>query len=132
MKLLRLIVDTLQCSTGVESAQGPNSQILISWGGGGNPTGVHILYPKKSQLQNLSTQKNRYCYVSGVPGGVRPVSDFVHSHIHCISDCSTQLHRHNRCGQLQPWYGYFSDRSEPCFPYDTRTVNPSSDTSKRR
>ena len=26
-------------------------------GGGGGPTEVHILYPKKSQLQNLSTQK---------------------------------------------------------------------------
>ena len=27
-------------------------------GRGGGPTEVHILYPKKSQLQNLSTQKN--------------------------------------------------------------------------
>ena len=26
----------------------------------GGPTEVHILYPKKSQLQNLSTQKNHY------------------------------------------------------------------------
>ena len=36
------------------------------WGGGeregGGPTEVHILYPKKSQLQNLSTQKNHYLY----------------------------------------------------------------------
>ena len=27
------------------------------WGGGGGATEVHILYPKKSQPQNLSTQK---------------------------------------------------------------------------
>ena len=31
-------------------------------GGGGGPTEVHILYPKKSQLQNLSTQKNHYFF----------------------------------------------------------------------
>ena len=37
--------------------QGPHSQILMIWGGGGCPTEVHILYPKKSQLQNLSTQR---------------------------------------------------------------------------
>ena len=27
---------------------------------GGGLTEIHILYPKKSQLQNLSTQKNQY------------------------------------------------------------------------
>ena len=27
-------------------------------GGGGGPTEVHILYPKNSTLQNLSTQEN--------------------------------------------------------------------------
>ena len=31
-------------------------------GGGGGLTEVHILYPKKSQLQNLSTQKNHYFF----------------------------------------------------------------------
>ena len=30
--------------------------------GGGAPTEVYILYPKKSQLQNLSTQKNHYFF----------------------------------------------------------------------
>ena len=35
-------------------AQGPH---LMT---GAGPTEVHILYPKKSQLQNLSTQKNHY------------------------------------------------------------------------
>ena len=38
-------------------SQGPHSQILMTGGGGGNPTEVHNLHPKKSQLQNLSTQK---------------------------------------------------------------------------
>ena len=42
------------------SAQGPHSHILKT--GGGGPTEVHILYPKKSQLQNLSTQKNPYFF----------------------------------------------------------------------
>ena len=41
--------------------QGSHSQILMM-GGGGGPTEVHILYPKKSQLQNLSTQKNHYIF----------------------------------------------------------------------
>ena len=39
----------------------PYSQILMTegrGGGGGGLIEVHILYPKKSQLQNLSTQKN--------------------------------------------------------------------------
>ena len=36
----------------VSKSQGPHG------GGGGGPTEVHILYPKKSQLMNLSTQKN--------------------------------------------------------------------------
>ena len=31
-------------------------------GGGGGPTEVHILYPKRSQLQNLPTQKNHYFF----------------------------------------------------------------------
>ena len=35
--------------------QGPHSQIFMM--GGGGPTEVHILYPKISQLRNLSTQK---------------------------------------------------------------------------
>ena len=35
------------------STQGPHSHMLMM----GGPTEVHILYPKKSQLQNLSTQK---------------------------------------------------------------------------
>ena len=38
--------------------QGPHSHILMT----GGPTEVHILYPKKSQLQNLSTQKNPYFF----------------------------------------------------------------------
>ena len=45
--------------------QGPHSQILMTGGGGGGgggPTEVHTLYPKKSQLQNLSTQKNHYFF----------------------------------------------------------------------
>ena len=40
------------------SPQGPHSHILMT----GGPTAVHILYPKKSQLQNLSTQKNPYFF----------------------------------------------------------------------
>ena len=36
-----------------------HSQILMmGQGGGRGQTEVHIIYPKKSQLQNLSTQKN--------------------------------------------------------------------------
>ena len=31
---------------------------LTDFNNGGVPTEVHILYPKKSQLQNLSTPKN--------------------------------------------------------------------------
>ena len=31
-------------------------------GGGGGATEVYILYQKKSQLQNLSTQKNHYFF----------------------------------------------------------------------
>ena len=44
--------------------QGPHSHILMTGGGGGvgGPTEVHILYSKKSQLQNLSTQKNPYFF----------------------------------------------------------------------
>ena len=30
--------------------------------GGGGATEVHIVYPDKSQLQNLSTQKNQYFF----------------------------------------------------------------------
>ena len=32
-------------------------------GGGGGPTEVYILYPKKLQLQNLSTQKIHYLFL---------------------------------------------------------------------
>ena len=39
------------------STRGPHSHILEGWGGG-DPKEVHVLYPKKSQLQNLSTQKH--------------------------------------------------------------------------
>ena len=46
--------------------QGPHSQILMTggWGMGvvQQRSEVHILYPKKSQLQNLSTQKNHYFF----------------------------------------------------------------------
>ena len=43
--------------------QGPHSQMLMMGGGAeGAPTEVHILYPKKSKLQNLSTQKNHYFF----------------------------------------------------------------------
>ena len=43
----------------IVNTQGLHSQILMTGeGGGGGPTEVHILYPKKSQLQNLSTQEN--------------------------------------------------------------------------
>ena len=35
---------------------------LTCFDDGGDPTEVHILYPKKSQLQNLSTQKNPYFF----------------------------------------------------------------------
>ena len=38
--------------------QGPHSQILMT----GGLIDVHILYPKKSQVQNLSTQKNHYFF----------------------------------------------------------------------
>ena len=44
--------------------QGPLSHILMTWGGG--PTEVHILYPKKFQLQNLSTQKNPYFFLANL------------------------------------------------------------------
>ena len=39
---------------------GPHSDILMTGGGGGGrgATEVHILYLKKSQLRNLSTEKN--------------------------------------------------------------------------
>ena len=44
---------------GKTSTQGPHSQILMTVGGGlGGPTEVHILYPKKSQVQNLFIPKN--------------------------------------------------------------------------
>ena len=46
------------------TTQGAHSQILVihlGEGGGGN-TEVHILYQKKSQLQNLSTPKNHYFF----------------------------------------------------------------------
>ena len=36
---------------------------LTNFNDGGGPIEVHILYPKKSQLQNLSsTQKNHYFF----------------------------------------------------------------------
>ena len=40
--------------------RGPDSKILMVVVGG--PTEVGILYSKKSQLQNLSTQKNHYFF----------------------------------------------------------------------
>ena len=47
----------------IVNTQGLHSQILMTGeGGGGGPTEVHILYPKKSQLQNLSTQENHYFF----------------------------------------------------------------------
>ena len=48
---------------------GPHSDILIMGGrggGGGGATEVNILYPKKSQLQNLSAQKITM-YISSIP-----------------------------------------------------------------
>ena len=55
--MLRTLVDNSVLSAAEEiRSQGPHSQILTGEGGG-SPTEVHILYPKKSQLQNLSTQK---------------------------------------------------------------------------
>ena len=39
--------------------QGPHSQSLMT--GGGGPTEVHILYPKRSR-QNLSIPKNHYFF----------------------------------------------------------------------
>ena len=36
---------------------GPLTNFYDGGGGGGGPTEVHILYPKKLQLQNLSTEK---------------------------------------------------------------------------
>ena len=38
------------------STQGPQSDISMMGKGGGVPTEVHISYPKKFQLQNLSTK----------------------------------------------------------------------------
>ena len=48
--------------TGRNNSQGPHWQILMTGGGGGVLTEVHILYPKISQLQNLSTPKNHYFF----------------------------------------------------------------------
>ena len=48
------------CTLYMSITQGPHSQILIM----GGPTEVHILYKKKSQLQNLSTQKNHYFFLA--------------------------------------------------------------------
>ena len=39
-------------------SQGPHLQILMT----AAPTEVHILYPEKSRLLNLSTQKYHYFY----------------------------------------------------------------------
>ena len=50
---------------GSPDSLGPHSQILMTGGGGGGGGGateIHILYPKKSQLQNLSTPKNHYIF----------------------------------------------------------------------
>ena len=49
----------MQVLTKTWKAQGPHSQILMTGGGGGSAE-VHILYPKRSQLQYLSTQKNHF------------------------------------------------------------------------
>ena len=37
---------------------------LTYFNDGGGPTEVHILYPKNSQLQNLSTQKHPYFFLA--------------------------------------------------------------------
>ena len=40
----------------------PGAPLTYFNDGGGGPTEGHILYPKKSQLQDLSTQKNPYSF----------------------------------------------------------------------
>ena len=41
---------------------------LTNFNDGGDPTELHILYPKRSaQLQNLSTHKNHYCTFLAYP-----------------------------------------------------------------
>ena len=42
----------------VDNPRGP----LTNFNDGGGATEVHIFYPKRSQLQNLSTQKNHYFF----------------------------------------------------------------------
>ena len=65
------IVDNYEVSNSVKIvtacywAQEPHWIILMTRGGGKGgegPTVVHILYPKKSQLQNLSTLKKSLCF----------------------------------------------------------------------
>ena len=49
--------------------QGAHSQILMT---GGDPTEVDILYLKKSQLQNLSNQKNHYFFLAYTKKSLSP------------------------------------------------------------
>ena len=49
------------------SPQGPHSHILMTRGGGRSGQKIHILYPKRSQLQNLSTQKKSLLYLAYPP-----------------------------------------------------------------
>ena len=44
----------------IDKPQGPT---LTNFNDKGDSTRVHILYPKKSQLQNLSTPKNHYFFL---------------------------------------------------------------------
>ena len=46
------------------SLQHPGAPLTNFNVGGGGPTEVHILYPKKSQVQNLSTQKKSLLFFS--------------------------------------------------------------------
>ena len=57
-----------KCEYSQAIPQRPHSQILMIRVGGGGPTEVNNLYPKISQLQNLSTQKNHY--FSNIPQNI--------------------------------------------------------------
>ena len=54
----------LVCFGNTCNVQGPGAPLTyFNRGGGGGGAEVHILYPKNSQLQNLSTQKkNHYVF----------------------------------------------------------------------
>ena len=54
--------NTIQYNT-MLAAQGLHSWLLMTGGGRRwSPTEVHNLHPQKSELQNLSTQKNHYFF----------------------------------------------------------------------